>query len=99
MRSVASGNFRLKGSALLERSREKGRAQNAHQAHLKSEVSWPTVLKYLDQSDKIRLIDTESLYGIIVDGLGFSRNELRELSFLDVFDMIAYDEENGRGSE
>jgi hypothetical protein len=86
--TMAAGKFRLKGRPIMELGRG---IENPHQVHLRSQVSWPTVSKYLSEDpatlDEMRSVDLEVLYGLLVDGFGLSEHEALNLRLGDLFDV------------
>lgn len=89
MTNVPSGFLRLKGRELLEehdvsmyRMRESGAA------------SYPTIHKYMTAPDEVHHISLKVLYGILVDGLGYTPEEAAELRMGDIFDFVQV-KENG----
>jgi hypothetical protein len=85
---MATGKFRLKGRPIIDLGRD---VNNSHQVHLRSQVSWPTVSKYLSDDpatlDEMRSLDLEVLYGILVDGLGLSEEEVLNLRLGEILEV------------
>jgi hypothetical protein len=85
---MAAGKLRLKGRPIMDLGRG---VENPHQVHLRSQVSWPTVNKYLSGDvatlDDMKSVDLEVLYGILVDGLGLSEAEVMNLKLGDILEV------------
>ncbi len=85
---MAAGRFRLKGRPILSLGKN---VENPHQVHLRSQVSWPTVSKYLSDDTKVldgmKSMDFEALYGLLVDGLGLSEDEVLNLKLGDILEV------------
>jgi hypothetical protein len=86
-KSMASGTFRLKGSALQKMAQGRG-VPNRHQVSLEAGVSYPTVDKYLRQPETVGSIHLRSLAGILVDAMKMSPEEALELRLGDIFEFI-----------
>lgn len=84
---MVNGAFRLKGQALLALGKLRG-IENAHQIHLRSGVSWPTIYRYIENPDQVQSINLDSLAGFLIDGLGLSPDEVVGLKFGDVFEYV-----------
>ena len=89
MPNMASGTLRLRGRELLEqhdvsmyRMRESGAA------------SYPTIHKYMTTPDKIDYMSLKVLYGILIDGLGYTPEEAARLRMGDVFDFVQDEEDD-----
>ncbi|MCO5207770.1 MAG: hypothetical protein M9928_22415 [Anaerolineae bacterium] len=81
---MASGHVRLKGGELQKRL-----VNNMHQAALRGEVSYPTLHRYLNSPDEVNSISTKTLYAILVHGMGLTEDEVANMRFGDVFDVVA----------
>lgn len=85
---MAAGRFRLKGRPILKLG--KG-VDNPHQVHLRSQVSWPTITKYLSGEETtledMRSVDLGVLYSLLVDGLGLSEAEALDLRLSDILEV------------
>lgn len=84
-KAMASGTFRLKGSALLEHGIG---AKSMYELAKNSKVSYPTIHKYVSNPADIKYLDLETLAGILVDGLGLNPDEL---AFSDVFEFVPHE--------
>ena len=93
MADMATGVFRLKGSKLLEIGKRKG-VENIHQISMRSGISYPTTRRYIETPEQVEAVSLRALYGVLVDGIGMTREEVAGLRFGDVFDMIS-DKETG----
>lgn len=82
---MASGTFRLKGDMLLKAG--KG-AKSMYELAKNSEVSYPTIHKYVSNPADIKYLDLETLAGILIDGLGLNPEDL---AFSDVFEFVPHE--------
>lgn len=86
---MAAGRFRLKGRPILQLGKD---VKNLHRVHLRSQVSLPTVTKYLSDNpeilDSMKSVDLESLYGLLVDGLGLTEEEVLNLRLGDILEVV-----------
>lgn len=88
MTQMPSGHVRLKGRELLEkhnvsmyRLRERGAA------------SYPTIHKYMTSTEKLDYLSSEVLYGILIDGLGYTPEEAENLRLGDVLEFVPDNED------
>lgn len=86
---VASGYLRLKAAELLKEHKT-----NLHQASQKGGFSYPTVHRYINKPQTIESMHMKSLVGLLIDGLGLSPDEVENLRFGDVFEVVL-DKKNG----
>lgn len=88
MENVATGSFRLKGRFFHG---DKLRI-NKHKLSQQEGVSYPTLLRYLNQSDDgaspIQNFSGEVLYAILVEGFGMSPQEIENLRVGDIFEVV-----------
>ena len=82
---MAGWRLRLKGQQLLKIG--KG-ADNPHQLHLRSGISYPTVKKYVDEPGEVRAYDSNVLPGILIDGQGLTPDQMLEMRLGDLFELI-----------
>ena len=83
MTTVASGYVRLNGRFFDETKLK----MNKHRLAQSEQVSYPTVLKYLSDDD-IRTISGEVLYAILVKGMGYSPEDLGNMTLSEVFEFV-----------
>lgn len=76
--------LKIKGAEILNLANE---PTNMHQVHLKSRVSWTTVHKYLT-GEALKSIDTEALLSILINGLGLTWSQVRELKIGDILEIV-----------
>ena len=86
MNSMASGYLRLKGSFFDESKLLK----NKHQLSQEERVSYPTVHKYLSgrHNSDISTISGDVLYAILVKGMGYSIEEVKDFKVGDLFELV-----------
>lgn len=84
---MANGYLRLKGSELLNKH-----DKNLHQASQDGAFSYATVHRYIKHSSDVKAISTRVLYGFLIEGLGLTPDELSQMKFGDVFDVIPDEE-------
>ena len=87
---MGSGTFRLKGSSLLDKAKQNG-VENMHQLHLESRVTYQTIQKYMKESE-LPSIDLHVLACLLLDGVGYTPEELMNVKFGDIFEYV---EESG----
>lgn len=87
MAKMPTGVFRLKGSQLRELARTKG-VKNIHQVSMRSGVSYPTTYRYIENPDQVESVSLRALYGVLVDGLGLSHEEVANLRLGDILELI-----------
>jgi len=86
---VASGTFRLNGRFFDE----KNLAMNKHQLALSEQVSYPTIHKYISRDDQedaydVRKFSGDVLYAILIKGMGYTAEQVRDLRLGDVFEIV-----------
>lgn len=75
----------LRGKRLLEMSG----TENAHQLALRSQVSYPTVEKYINRPESIITIDLSVVYSILENGCGMDRDQIAGMIIGDLFDIAS----------
>lgn len=60
---------------------------NKHALSMEERISYPTVLKYLDKSEDVDSFKGDVLYSLLVVGMGYSLEEVRNLTLGEVFDI------------
>ncbi len=88
MPNIATGTFRLKGSALLKKYGSEEGIANVHQLAIASRISYPAIHRWMKKPEMVKMVDLETLYGLLVDGLGFSPEKLATLPFAEVFEAV-----------
>lgn len=86
---MATGTFRLKGSSLLTKAEENG-VENRHQLSLRSGISTQTIYSTFDGSP-IKQIDLRVLAKILINGVGYTPEELMNVKFGDIFEYVIED--------
>lgn len=88
MIEVATGAFRLKGRFF----RSDKLKVNKHQLSQREGVSYPTLLRYLDNQDRdadpIKNFSGDVLYALLVEGFGMSPDEVENLRVGDIFEVV-----------
>ena len=87
MANMASGVFRLKGPNLLEIGKRKG-VNSINQLSLRSGITYATAHRYIQNPGEVEAMSLRNLYGILVDGLGLSAEEVMNMRIGDVFDAV-----------
>jgi hypothetical protein len=77
--------LRVRGSELLTIG---DGAENAHKLALRSRRSYPAIRGYIDDAENRERIDLDVLTSILVDGLGFTYEELLDLRIRDIFRLV-----------
>lgn len=95
-KTMPTGTFRLKGSKLMDISRERGNAKNPHQVSMRSGVSYPTILRYIEKPEEVEAVLLRALWGFLVDGIGLSAEDLASMDFGEIFEPVP-DSGNGDG--
>ena len=88
VKTLANGYLRLKGSELLKRY-----DKNLHRASQNGAFSYATVHRYIKHPDDVQAMNVRVLYGFLVEGLGLTPEELSQMKFGDVFDVIPDEEQ------
>jgi hypothetical protein len=86
---VASGTFRLNGRFFDD----KKLAMNKHKLALSEQVSYPTIHKYISRDEQgsaydVRNFSGDVLYAILVKGMGYTAEQVRDLRLGDVFEIV-----------
>jgi hypothetical protein len=61
---------------------------NKHKLSQQGQISYPTVLKYLNTPSDVLAFDGGVLYTILVDGMGYSPEDAMKLNLGDVFEFV-----------
>lgn len=61
---------------------------NPHQLALRSNVSYPTVNKYVNNTESVDAIDAEVLCSILLNGVGLSKEQILEMKIGDLFEIL-----------
>ena len=85
MEAHTTKSLRVKGSGLLKLGQG---AENAHKLALRSRKSYPAIRGYIDEADDRARIDLDVITAILVDGLGYSYDQLLDLKIGDVFKLV-----------
>ena len=80
---IKTGTFRLNSVFLSNEAEARGR-KNIYRISLKSEVTAHTAYK-LFKAEKLHSMDMEILSRLLLDGIGFTPDEVKELKLTDVF--------------
>lgn len=83
---MSSGTFRLKGSSLLEKAKSNG-VENMHQLHLQAGVTYQTVHRYIND-DGLEKLNLSVLASVLINGVGYTPDELMNLKFGEIFDYV-----------
>lgn len=73
----------LRGRNLLQLG--KGSA-NAHRLSLDSRMSYTTIEKYTKRPETVSALDLKTISALLVDGLGFTPDEVLDLRLGDLFE-------------
>lgn len=87
---MSSGYLRLKAAELIEQ-----RGTNLHRASQRGGFSYPTMYRYIKSPERIESMHMRSIVGLLVDGLGFTPEEIEQMRFGDVFEIVLDNEEGG----
>jgi hypothetical protein len=74
----------FKKMALLELSK----LENPHRLSLRSGVSYDTTLRFVNEPEKVKDIDTTVLASLLLKGLGMSEKEVLDLRLGDLFAFV-----------
>ena len=80
---MANGTFRLRGRELM-----KQRGLNLHKTSQRGQVTYSTVHRYMDKPEDVKAVSLSVLYGFLIDGLGIKPEELSEMRFGDIFEIL-----------
>lgn len=84
-----SGYLRLKVNELLE---EKGNGLSLHRASQIGRFAYPTMWRYWREHDRIKSLHTRSVVGLLVDAIGLTPEEVENLRFGEVFEVVIENE-------
>ena len=74
----------LDGAAVIQRSGQ----ENAHRLALASQVSAPTIHRYIHRADEVISLDTQVLANILLKGMGLTPAQALELRLGDIFKFV-----------
>ena len=77
--------LRIRGADLLKLG---DGADNAHRLALRSRKSYPAIRGYIDGSDNKERIDLDVITAILVDGLGFTYDQVLDMRIRDIFKLV-----------
>lgn len=80
---MASGTIRLKSQELIEKFNK-----TMYRIEKNGAASRPTVLKYMGTPEQVEYLSARVLYGILVDGFELSPEDVANMRFGDVFELI-----------
>lgn len=81
---MASGTIRLKGRELLEKY-----SKTMYRLEKNKAATRPTILKYINRPEEIDSYSARVVYGILVDGLELSPEQVADMRFGDIFDLLS----------
>ena len=84
---MGTGTLRLRGSSLLDRAKSNKGVENKHQLSYEARVAYNTILKYFDE-DGMKALDLRVLCTLLIQGIGFTPEELMNVKFGDIFEYI-----------
>ena len=85
-----AGTFRLKGSSLLSKAKERG-IENRHQLSMAAGLSHQTIYAIFDE-DPIKLLSMPGLAKLLINGAGYTPEELASVKFGELFEYIPENE-------
>ena len=80
---MADGYFRIKVEQLVEE-----RNTNLHKVAQRGAVSYPTIHRYMRHPEQVRGVSLRVLYGLLIRGLDISPEDLEEMRFGDIFEIV-----------
>ena len=80
-----AGTLRLLGRSLLKLG--KG-AKDIQDLSYKSRVTYPTVHRFVNKPDKVKLLDLKVIPNVLLDGLELTPEEMMELRLKDLFEYV-----------
>lgn len=80
-----SGYLRLRVEELLE---EYGDGMSLHKASQLGRFPYPTMWRYWRTPDELKSIHTRAVVGLLVDAIGLTPEEVEDLKFGDVFEIV-----------
>lgn len=81
-----AGTFRLKGSFLLSKAKERG-IENRHQLSMAAGLSHQTIYAIFDD-DPVKLMSMPGLTKLLINGAGYTPDELANVKFGDIFEYV-----------
>jgi hypothetical protein len=88
MNLMANGFVRLKGRELLDKY-----GTSMYRLAKDGDVSYPTIHKYITDPESVQMISSEVLFGILINGLGLTVDEVKQLKLGEVFDFVPKESE------
>ena len=88
-----AGTFRLKGSSLLSKAKERG-VENRHQLGMAAGISHQSIYAMFD-GDPAKQINLPVLAKLLINGVGYKPEELANVKFGDIFEYV---DENEMGT-
>lgn len=82
---MPSGFFRLKGPQLYAKAKSEKNAPNPHRLSFRARSSYQTIHRLVNDTNELNRLDLTVLWGFLIDGCGFSWEEIREWRFGDIF--------------
>lgn len=83
-----------KGSSLVQRAKDTKGIENKLQLSHEARVSYNTIQKYIG-GEGMKALDLRVLCTVLIDGVGFTPEELLNARFGDIFDYVEDFEEFG----
>ena len=68
---------------------------NKHRLGQEINISYPTILKYIDRPETVSTFNGDVLLSILVHGFGYSLNEISDMKVSDIFAIV----QNGNSNE
>lgn len=90
---MATGTFRLKGRQLYAKGFLERRIRNIQELANRSGMTYPTAHRWVESPHELTSLNLENLAGFLIDGLGFSPDEVSEMRFGDVFEFTPLEPE------
>lgn len=88
---MTGGYLRLKAAELL-----KQHDMNLHRASQAGGFSYPTMHRYIKSPANVQAMHTRTVVGLLVDAFGLTPQQIENLRFGDVFEVVL-DEEPAAG--
>jgi len=82
---MPTGYFRLKGPQIYAKAKEEKGAPNPYRLSFRANSSHPTIHRWINRNGDVNRLDLTVLWGFLIDGCGFSWDEVSEWKFGDVF--------------
>jgi len=82
-RIMSTGYLRLKVGELLDRH-----DTNLHRAMQVGRFNYPTMHRYWRSPETVESLHTRSIVGLLVDALGYTPEQVHDLKFGDVFEVV-----------